>query len=82
MITSAIDSSFEGKSPRNTSRKGSFLNSTLDSLNDENSLKFAPSLTGSPVSISLEASDDEMGADSEEIDEHEVSLHSLGLDFV
>ena len=80
-VTSANDSSFEGKSPKNISRKGSFLNSTLDSINEEKPGNFALELSNIPTSLSLEASDEEMDEDSE-IDELQVSLHSLGLDFV
>ena len=63
------------------SRSGSFLNSTFESSSEDQSDNFALKCNASPARITIDQNDDEIGADSE-IDESDVSLRSLGLDFV
>ena len=81
VITVADDTySFE-KWSKTGSKTGSFLNSTFESTNEDDQAKFALNFCDSPARTSIESSDDEIGADSE-IDENDISLRSLGLDFV
>lgn len=71
------------KSPRVLSNSGSFLNTTQDeSSNDESPCKFTGSrLCSSPAKV-LEGSDEEIDQAGAESDDLDVSLSSLGLDFV
>ena len=63
------------------SRSDSFLNSTFESSSEDQSDNFALKCPDSPATNRIDQNDDEIGADSE-IDESDVSLRSLGLDFV
>ena len=63
------------------SRSDSFLNSTFESSSEDQSDNFALKCPDSPATIRIDQNDDEIGAESE-IDESDVSLRSLGLDFV
>ena len=63
------------------SRSDSFLNSTFESSSEDQSDNFALKCPDSPARIRIDQNEDEIGAESE-IDENDVSLRSLGLDFV
>jgi hypothetical protein len=65
----------------NEQNSGSFLNTTSESVEDQIPHKFALNCFGSPARIALEVSDEESCGEAEEED-IDVSLASLGLDFV
>jgi len=69
------------KSCRSSQNNGSFLNTTLDSVGDETTQKFALNCFASPARNILDGSDVECGAHSD-FEEIDVSPESLGLDFV
>ena len=78
MINTATFSDFIEKSLKSESQDKTSLNTTQDSSNEELSGKFALNFVSAPA---LDTTDSEMCGDSESED-LEVSLHSLGLDFV
>lgn len=82
-VLAAVDEELSsGKAPRSRQKSNSFLNSTLGSADDVSSENFALKISDSPARTRIHAyEDDEMCADGE-IDEKDVSLRSLGLDFV
>ena len=78
LIISAQISDLLEKSPRQESPSKTSLNTTQDSATEELLSKFALNLVQNPA---FDASQSELCGDSESED-LEMSLHSLGLDFV
>lgn len=78
-IGADFDCSME-KIGNKSSNRGSFLNTTVDSVNDEIAHKFAQNLFYSPARMESESSDSESGAECD-LEDIPVSVQSLELDF-